>query len=400
MTLIDAWGPGHARASSGGETRIIRATYGTRAVYTRMALRALELWRAHDPGRRLLHETGVLWMFGDDDSFGHASARGAARQRRPARRCSPLAEASRRYPQIDFDGIRSVFFEPDAGYLFARRACEDVVEQSGRPRAGNTGWAPPSARSSVEGGTRSTRPLHDGTVLEADAFVFACGPWLSTFFPDVVGANVSATRQEVFYFGTPAGDARFTEPHLPVWMDFAVGSRSGQIYGIPAAGSSGFKVADDAPGPPIDPTSGERTVSADGIARARAFLSRRFPALAGAPLVGSEVCQYESTPDAHFIVDRHPRASNVWIVGGGSGHGFKMGPAVGEMVASLVLGRARRPTRSSAWRDSPRRRRRLGRRNGRDWRSAVLYCAPSARSRRRLPLSRRAVRRILPSECT
>ena len=104
-------------------------------------------------------------------------------------------------------------------------------------------------------------------------------------------------------------------------------------------GSSGFKVADDAPGPAIDPTSGDREVSADGVARARAFLSRRFPALADAPLVGSEVCQYESTPDDHFIVDRHPRAANVWIVGGGSGHGFKMGPAVGEMVASLVLGR-------------------------------------------------------------
>ena len=123
MTLIDAWGPGHARASSGGETRIIRATYGPRAVYTTMALRALELWRAHDPERRLLHETGVLWMFGDDDSFGHTSAavlsdHGARLDR------SPLADASRRYPQIDFDDIRSVFFEPDAGYLLARRACE------------------------------------------------------------------------------------------------------------------------------------------------------------------------------------------------------------------------------------------------------------------------------------
>ena len=167
--------------------------------------------------------------------------------------------------------------------------------------------------------------------------MFACGPWLASLFPDAVGANVSATRQEVFYFGTPAGDARFRAPALPVWMDFAVGSRSGQVYGIPASGSSGFKVADDAPGPEIDPTTSERDVSAEGIARARAFLSLRFPALADAPLIASEVCQYESTPDDHFIVDRHPGASNVWIVGGGSGHGFKMGPAIGEMVASLVL---------------------------------------------------------------
>ena len=338
VTLIDAWGPGHPRASSGGETRIIRATYGTRAVYTRMAIRALELWRAHDPGRRLLHETGVLWMFDDDDSFGHASA-SVLRDNGARLDVVALAEASQRYPQISFDRIRSVFFEPDAGYLFARRACEDVA---GRVAAEGGEYRLAAAVSPValDGSPLAALPLADGTLVEADVFIFACGPWLATLFPDAVGASIGATRQEVFYFGTPAGDARFAAPALPVWMDFAAGSRSGQIYGIPAAGLSGFKVADDAPGLPIDPTDGDRNVSADGIARARAFLSRRFPALAGAPLVGSEVCQYQSTPDDHFIVDRHPRASNVWIVGGGSGHGFKMGPAVGEMVASLVVGDA------------------------------------------------------------
>ena len=338
VTLIDAWGPGHARASSGGETRIIRATYGTRAIYTKMALRALELWRKHDTGRRLLHETGVLWMFGDDDSFGHASAR-VLRDHGSRLDVLPLADASRRYPQIDFDGVRSVFVEPDAGYLFARRACEDVVEHL---TAEGGEYRQAAVAGPIAGDKRPLTHvvLADGKHLEADAFVFACGPWLPSLFPDVVGANITVTRQEVFYFGTPAGDARFSGSGLPAWMDFAVGSRLGQIYGIPASGSSGFKLADDASGPEIDPTSSERTISADGLARARAFLSLRFPALSDAPLVASEVCQYETTPDAHFIVDRHPDAPNVWIVGGGSGHGFKMGPAVGEMVASLVLGQA------------------------------------------------------------
>lgn len=335
VTLVDAWGPGHARASSGGETRIIRATYGagTRAIYTKMALRALELWRAHDPARRLLHETGVLWMFGDDDSFGHASAQ-VLRDHGASLDLLTLPEAARRYPQIGLDGIRSVFIEPAAGYLFARQACEEVVAhliaEGGEYRQAAVmgplgGLAAPVSRVA----------LADGTGLEADAFVFACGPWLPSLFPDVIGARIMATRQDVFYFGTPAGDGRFRAPGLPVWMDFAAGSRSGQIYGIP--GASGFKVADDAPGPAIDPTSGERRVDAEGVARARAFLSVRFPALADAPLIAAEVCQYESTPDDHFILDRHPGAANVWIAGGGSGHGYKMGPAVGELVASLVL---------------------------------------------------------------
>ena len=340
VTLIDAWGPGHARASSGGETRIIRATYGARAVYTAMALRALERWRAYDPERRLLYETGVLWMFGGDDSFGQISA--AVLRDHGARLDQiSVADACRRYPQIDFADVRSVFFEPGAGYLLARRACESVVSQlvaeGGEYRLCAAG-APVDAEAARGGQLR----LEDGTTIEADVFVFACGPWLPSIFPDVIGPHIAATRQDVYYFGAPAGDARFAAPALPVWMDFAAGSRSGQVYGIPASGSSGFKVADDAHGPPIDPTSGERTVSPDGIARVRAFLAMRFPALANAPLVASEVCQYESTPDDHFIVDRHPSAPNVWIVGGGSGHGYKMGPAVGEMMASLVLDDAAR----------------------------------------------------------
>ena len=95
-------------------------------------------------------------------------------------------------------------------------------------------------------------------------FVFACGPWLPGLFPDVAGAAIATSRQEVLYFGTAPGDARFTTGELPVWMDFAAGSRAGQVYGVPASGSSGFKVADDTPGPPIDPSGGERIVSGGG----------------------------------------------------------------------------------------------------------------------------------------
>jgi glycine/D-amino acid oxidase-like deaminating enzyme len=136
----------------------------------------------------------------------------------------------------------------------------------------------------------------------------------------------------VYYFGTPAGDARFVDPAMPVWLDY--GDRV--MYGIPGNAHRGFKAADDTSGPPMDPTTGSRDATAADVAGVRAFLERRFPALAGAPLLGSEVCQYESTPDSHFIVDRHPAADNVWMAGGGSGHGFKMGPAIGELLASSV----------------------------------------------------------------
>jgi monomeric sarcosine oxidase len=333
VTLVDAWGPGNARASSGGETRVIRATYGTRAVYTQMAARALQLWRAHDRqwSSGLLHTTGVLWMFSQDDGFGLASAAAVRSADLPIEVLAP-AEAAARFPQIDFGGVRVVLWEPEAGYLLARRACAHVVEHF-VAEGGVYRQVAVKAPVGIAAETIARVALEGGGALDADAFVFACGPWLGHLFPTLLATRVSSTRQEVYYFGTPAGDARFTDPAMPVWLDY--GERV--IYGIPGNANRGFKIADDTSGPPIDPTSGSRGQTNAGVAAARTFLERRFPSLAGAPLLGFEVCQYESTPDAHFIIDRHPHAANVWIAGGGSGHGFKMGPVVGEMLAACVL---------------------------------------------------------------
>jgi glycine/D-amino acid oxidase-like deaminating enzyme len=177
--------------------------------------------------------------------------------------------------------------------------------------------------------------LGDGSSVQADAYVFACGPWLGSLFPDVLGAKITATRQEVFFFGVPAGDGRFEPPAMPVWVE--VGERL--FYGIPGNERRGFKVADDTRGPAFDPTNGERSAGGEALARARALLARRFPALTSAPLVESRVCQYENTADHNFVLDRHPAAANAWLVGGGSGHGFKFAPAWGEQVAETVLGR-------------------------------------------------------------
>jgi glycine/D-amino acid oxidase-like deaminating enzyme len=171
-----------------------------------------------------------------------------------------------------------------------------------------------------------------GDSVRAGAFVFACGPWLGKVLPDVLGGRIFPTRQEVYYFGVPEGDRRFAPPAMPTWLDF-----ESDYYGLPDLESRGFKVACDRHGDPIDPDTAERTPSAFDLARAREFLAHRFPALARAPLVGAEVCQYENTSNGDFVIDRHPAFDNVWIAGGGSGHGFKNGPAVGELVAERVL---------------------------------------------------------------
>ena len=343
VTLLDAWGAGNARASSGGETRVIRAVYNGVAEYSTMVARALELWRAAERrwGRQVLFRTGVLWMCAGDDGYVRRSL---TPMRAVGLRLDELApdEAARRWPQASFADVRSVFFEPDAGILAARAACE-LVRASFASEGGDYRQA--AARPGAERGGRLTSvTLGDGATLAADRFVFACGPWMGRLFPEEIGRRIVPTRQEVFFFGPPPGDTRWDAPALPAWIH--LGERI--VYGVPNHERRGVKIADDTAGEEVDPTTLERVPSTDGLARARATLGARFPALAGAPLVESRVCQYEASSDGHFLIDRHPRLENVWLVGGGSGHGFKMGPAVGEHVAALVQGAAE-PKALFAW---------------------------------------------------
>jgi glycine/D-amino acid oxidase-like deaminating enzyme len=335
VTLVDAWGAGHSRASSGGETRVIRGAYGGVPIYSEMAARALALWRDAERQwqRQLYFRTGALWMFAGDDAYVRRSIEPMNKVGLSIEEFSP-DEAARRYPQMGFRGVRTVFFEPEAGYIPARAACELVREAFVREGGEyKQTWARPGAAA---GGRLTAVALADGSTVTADRIVFACGPWMAHVFPDVVGRRIVATRQEVFFFGTPPGDKRYDVGTLPVWVH--LGERL--VYGVPAHDRRGLKVADDTAGEEVDPTTMERAPSAAGLARARAILRERFPALADAPLVEARVCQYEASSDGHFLVDRHPQFENVWLVGGGSGHGFKMGPALGEHVAALIQGRA------------------------------------------------------------
>jgi glycine/D-amino acid oxidase-like deaminating enzyme len=333
VTLVDAWGPGNSRASSGGETRVLRGVYADR-IYVELAARAFTAWADLERriGRTFFHSTGALWMVADDSDF---VAKAAENLRAVGFPFSHLetAEAARRYPQISFRGVRWVLWEERAGYLMAREACAAAVEAL--VAAGGEYRLARAERGGMAAGRMEALRLGDGSRLRADAYVFACGPWLGSLFPEVLGSRIAPTRQEVFFFGVPAGDSRFEPPAMPVWVE--VGERL--FYGIPGNERRGFKVADDTRGPAFDPTSGERVAGGDALALARALLARRFPALAAAPVVESRVCQYENTPDHNFVLDRHPAADNVWLVGGGSGHGFKFAPAWGEQVAETVLGR-------------------------------------------------------------
>ena len=330
VTLVDAYGPASPRASSGDQSRILRCGYGADEVYSQLARQSLPQWQALEKrtGISIWHGCGVLLLADADDPYAIATRQTLERG---GYRPDVLDTTTRRhrYPHLEADDVSLALLEPDCGVVMARRAVRTLA--GGLAHSG-TRVVRGKAVVGASSGTLRSIDIAGGGTIDGDAFVFACGPWLPSVLPSSLAGRIRPTRQTVVYFGTPAGDARFGPTHTPAWIDRPAG-----IYGIPELEDAGLKVGIDEHGPPIDPDSDDRTPTPEAIARAREWVERRFPAMKGSPVVSTRICQYENTSNGDLLIDRHPDYDNVWVVGGGSGHGFKHGPAVGELAARLVL---------------------------------------------------------------
>jgi glycine/D-amino acid oxidase-like deaminating enzyme len=331
-TLLDAFGAGHSRATSGDESRIIRSSHGSDRLYSTWAREAREAWivLGEANNERLFVPAGALWFAHTAGGFAADSEATLRDLGIPVERLSPT-EVRERWPQLATEDLAFAVFEPEAGLLMARRGVAAVVRQfEAEGGRFELAWTAPGKR-------RGRRLLDvtaaDGERRAADQFVFAAGPWLPRLFPDVAGELIRVTKQDVIFIGPPAGDGRFAADRLPCWVDYEAA-----FYGLPAVDGRGMKLAPDRYGPVFDPSHGERIVDPESVRLARRYLARRFPDLVDAPVVETRVCQYETTPDTHFVIDRHPSFDNVWLVGGGSGHGFKHGPVIGRHVVGRLGG--------------------------------------------------------------
>ena len=335
VTLVDAWGPAHARASSGGESRLTRAAYGKDEIYTRMAFDSLPQWKSLSAvaGLPIFYPSGVIFFSNEGGAYFTDSLEVHRRLNMPIEQLGN-AEMQKRFPMIDFSGVEIGLLEPGFGALMARRAVQTLVDRFVRSGGDYVqGVAePPRAQAGAE--LTSIR-LGGGRTVAADRFVFALGPWLGKVFPDVVGSRIRPTRQEVFFFAPPAGDRCFLPSAMPGWADF---DGENVFYGFPDLEARGVKFANDKHGPMVDPDTQDRRPTEAALAEIVAFRDRRFPLLKGAPLTEVRVCQYENSSNGDFLIDMHPRLANVLLVGGGSGHGFKHGPEVGRYAAARLLG--------------------------------------------------------------
>lgn len=331
VLLVDAAGPAHARASSGGETRMTRSAYGADGVYSKMAKQSLEEWKALSAraGLPLFHPTGVLMFFQTMVDYARTSIEVHGKLGLPLDVMDARTMAAK-FPQIDFTGVEFGLYEPDFGALMARRSVLHLVEEYVQ-----------SGGSYLRG--QATVPTHknghslevDGNTIKAEAIVYACGPWLPKLFPDLLGPRLFVTRQAVAFVAPPAGAEGFGAGSLPGWADFNGGDL---FYGFPDIEGRGFKIAHDQHGPVFDPDTGGRRMADEEYDSLRSYMERRFPALAGQPFVGDRVCQYTNSSNGDFLIDKHPDYERVYLLGGGSGHGFKHGPEVGRLTATMVTG--------------------------------------------------------------
>lgn len=263
----------------------------------------------------------MAWFARRGDGWEADAEHTLAAQEIPVERVDP----SELYPSLRADDLAFALLEPEAGVLRSQRAVRTLVSQAEGYGAHRVrGRARPDGAAVL---------LEDGSWLEGDAVVWACGPWLGDLFSPLVSLRV--TRQEVLFFD---GGPEWREGQ-PAWVDY-----DGAMYGTADIDGHGFKASLDLEGPAVS-ADDEMEEAGATEPQVRTYLSERFPALADAPLAAARSCRYELTPDTRFIAAPHPEQERVWLIGGGSGHGFKHGPAMAEVMAAALRDEAPLPDR-------------------------------------------------------
>lgn len=340
VTLVDRYGPGNKLGSSGDVSRISRSSHGPDRHYPVWQRRALQQWQdlERTAGEALFVQSGVVWLANEAQSFEGDSLVALSELGIPVERWSQ-DDLAKRVPVINPDGIPWALFEPEGGALLARPAvlatiaafeAEGGTVRTARIRPPESGGA-----RAAGNGELGRIQFEGGETIEADAFVFACGPWLPDLFPALLGNLIEPHRQDVMYFARPRGDDRYLPGTMPVWIDF-----EGSFYGFPSLDGLSIKACPDWLGPVERCDESARECADATVQASRTLLRKRLPGIADQPVVRTWTCFYEVTPDANFVIDRHPDLANVWIAGGGTGHAFKHGPVIGEYLSALVAGDA------------------------------------------------------------
>jgi sarcosine oxidase len=313
VLVLEAESPGHDGAGSKGGARIFRLGYPD-AQYVQMAELAQSLWREleHESSRQLLEVTGQV-------TFGPMAASVANALSKAGSPCQPLSptETKQRFPQLSINGPS--YYEPSSGVLAADGCLWALIESATFTLRDQS----PVHALNDDGAQVSVR-LADGTRLSAEVVVNCAGHHAIDLLGDIpCPSRRPPTLQQVAYFATESAD-----PRWPVFIEWG----DDMIYGLPVPGRPLFKLAQHLPGTPLTGHARDDDDDPELFATLRDAAHRLLPGLDPLP-VSTERCTYDNTLDADFIIDRVGRI----VVGcGTSGHGFKFGPLLGEILADLA----------------------------------------------------------------
>ncbi len=338
VRVVDPFGAGNSRQTSGGETRGVRTSYGDRPhglLWKRWVNEAIQRWIQWDEENSDLLLPRVFFQMGDlimreemepylEDTRTNWDEVGVEYE------VLTPGEINHRWPWIRTDLVNHALYEPQAGVVRARRAMESVAERF-RREGGDIQLARAMPGES-SGGRLTNVTLEPEGTLSAEIFIFALGPWYPYVFPELMGKKMRTSIGHTIYFAVPSGDNRFIYPNMP---SYGVPS----CTGWPALGRDhrGFRVRTGGR-PAENPETSDRWIAQEFHERPREILEQYFPDLVGAPISETRACHYESTVDRNWIIDKHPDYQNAWIIGGGSAEAFKSGPVIGEYIAKRVLG--------------------------------------------------------------
>ena len=330
VTLVDPGPLPHPLAESTDISKVVRLDYGGDELYTALAERALDGWRAwnRDAAQPLFHETGVTFLARrplepggfEHDSFALLTGRGHRLERLDA------AAIARRFPAYRPGGLVDGYFNPEGGWVEASRVVERVLAEA-RALGVEVRERCPARGVDAEG-----RLLAAGGAIEADHVLIAAGAWTPLLCPWLAGA-LRPRGQAVFHL-RPQDGRDFTADRFPVFgADLA---RTG-FYGFPVTAGV-VKIGHHGPGVDVAMDEDEREVPSAVEVELRVLLTDLFPGLAGAAIVYRRLCVYCDTADEHFWIARDPDRPRLTVAAGGSGHAFKFAPVLGDLIADAVLG--------------------------------------------------------------
>ena len=341
VTLVDHLSISDDLKTSNGESRNIRFSHANDEFYSLLSWKAAGEWKKVEKlaGEKLFYDTGVAWFASDENGWESHSKKILNKLNIPCERLSP-DDAKALFPSLNIDDLRFVLYESNGGALAAKRSLKALYKLCLYMKCDYL-----NGHAEI----RDDDIYINNSQIDFDIAIWAVGPWMKHVFPFI--DMVKVTMQEVVFFDSPKD---WSVEKIPAFNDI-----SNAFYGCGSLDGMGVKLGYDLKGKEFDITKDKRAYSDQSVEKCREYIAHRFPTLERAKINKIKTCQYTMTPDANWIIAPHPEHPRHWIIGAGSAHGFKHGPALGQYVTDTILNNkpnpkfslAMRKERPGGWRD-------------------------------------------------